>query len=143
MAEGLIPEGMEAPTESDRLLLPILNLIAPHPFERDWVAIELSEMANLHDATCRDRVPASKIVAYAKFEKEFPVEKHITAEELEQVENFVSNKLGFATQFDDLKDNVLMCRAADKYQIRVSFNKDKISGRESEISDFFDQFQSV
>ena len=90
----------------------------------------------------RDRVPAERIVAYAKVEKELPVEKHITAEELEQVQNFVSNKLGFATQFDNPKDNILVHEKAGKYQIRVSFNKAKVTGREGEVSDFFNQFQS-
>ncbi len=90
----------------------------------------------------RDIVPAERIVAYAKVEKELPVEKPISAEELEQVQNFVSNKLGFATQFDDPKDNVLVHEDAGKYQIRVSFNKAKVTGREDKVSDFFDQFQS-
>jgi hypothetical protein len=90
----------------------------------------------------RDRVPAERIVAYAKVEKELPFKKPITDEELKQVQNFVSNKLGFATQFNDPKDNVLVHKKDGKYQIRVSFNKVKISGREGEASGFFDQFQS-
>ena len=91
----------------------------------------------------RDRVPAERIVAYAKVEKELLVEKLITAEELEQVQIFVSHKLGFATQFDDPKDNVLVHKESGKYQIRVSFNKAKVTDREGEVSAFFDQFKSM
>ena len=90
----------------------------------------------------RDKVSAERIVAYAKVEKELPFEERIAAEELEQIQNFVSNKLGFATQFDNHKDNVLVHKDAGKYQIRVSFNKAKVTGREGEVSEFFDQFQS-
>ena len=152
--------------------------------DKDWVAIEVPETTQLHDASCRDRsdpdewittavtieqfrkeralgrsphgwrsiynetlvrdrVPAEQIVAYAKVEKELPFEKSISAEELGLVQKFVSSKLAFATQFDDPKDNVLVCKNTDRYQIRVSFNKAKVTGRQDEVSSFFKPFECM
>jgi len=139
---------------------------------RDWVAIEVSDDATLHDASCRDRglpdawlntsvtirefqqmeslgqsprgweskynehlirdrVSPEKIVAYAKVEKELPIEiSKISSEELQKVRTFINRSLGFATQFQSPQDNVLINEEDGKYQIRVSFNKDKIAGKE-------------
>ena len=92
----------------------------------------------------RDEVKADKIVAYAKVEKELPIEKDITPEELKNVQNFISKKLGFATQFKNPEDNALIHKndKTQKYEIRVSFNKNKINGKEGQVSDFFNKFQS-
>jgi len=92
----------------------------------------------------RDEVKADKIVAYAKVEKELPIEKDITPEELKNVQKFISEKLGFATQFKNPEDNALIHKndKTQKYEIRVSFNKNKINGKEGQVSDFFNKFQS-
>lgn len=90
-----------------------------------------------------DKVPAEKIVAYAKIEKELPFKNKITLSQLHQIQIFVSKQLNFATQFPDPVDNVLLHEQYDRYQIRISLNKNKVMGRESEISEFFSQFKSI
>ncbi len=56
-----------------------------------------------------DFVSPDRIVAYAKVEKELPIEAvKPTAEQLKQVQNYLSKQLSFATQFEDPADNILL-----------------------------------
>lgn len=92
----------------------------------------------------RDRVPAAQIVAYAKVEKELPIElPKLTGEQQLNVQDFISNQLGFATQFKDSRDNVLFSESGGGCQIRVAFNKERIAGREQVVKNFFAQFDSM
>lgn len=89
-------------------------------------------------------LPPERIVAYAKVEKEFRhIDFEITPAEIEYIQSFINEKFKFATQFSDFHDNVLISIQGDNFIIRISFNKDKISGYESEVSEFFDQFGSL
>jgi hypothetical protein len=158
-----------------------------HPSaDRDWVAIEVPDSADLHDASCRDeqdpqrwinssvpinefikmqkqnllpqrwngrynehliygKVEPDKIVAYAKVEKELPIESGVkfSQNQLDQVKKFVNYNLNFATQFDSSEDNILLNLDKDKYQIRVSFNKTKVTGNEKKVKEFFEKFNSM
>jgi hypothetical protein len=92
----------------------------------------------------RDAVAPERIVAYAKVEKEFPIgNEKLSDSQTKQVHKFVNNNLEFATQFSDPEDNVLLRKEDGKHQIRVSFNKEKITGRQQEVESFFDQFSSM
>ena len=92
----------------------------------------------------RDSVPSERIIAYAKLEKELPLEStKATLDQLKQVQVYLSDKLSFATQFENPADNILISEKDGKYQIRISFNKDKVTGRESDVSSIFHPIQSM
>ena len=92
----------------------------------------------------RDSVPSERIIAYAKLEKELPLEStKATPDQLKQVQVYLSDKLSFATQFENPADNILIYEKDGKYQIRISFNKDKVTGRESDVSSIFHPIQSM
>lgn len=92
----------------------------------------------------RDSVPSERIIAYAKLEKELPLEStKATPDQLKQVQVYLSDKLSFATQFENPADNILISEKNGKYQIRISFNKDKVTGRESDVSSILQPLQSM
>lgn len=92
----------------------------------------------------KDRVPSERIVAYTKLEKELPVEPtKASPDQLSQVQVYLSDKLSFATQFENPADNILISEKNGKYQIRISFNKNKVEGKESIVSSILQPIQSM
>jgi len=92
----------------------------------------------------KDRVSSERIIAYAKLEKELPVEPtKATPDQLNQVQVYLSDKLSFATQFENPADNILISEKNGKYQIRISFNKNKVEGKESDVSSILQPIQSM
>lgn len=103
-------------------------------------------------------VPPEKIVAYAKIEAKLPREEDIEDEHLTQIQNFVSHELGFATQFSNPADNILIddkpfnpadylsskdYKFSTDYIFRVALNREKAFDRENEVTSFFTQFSSM
>jgi hypothetical protein len=92
----------------------------------------------------KGRVPPERIIAYSKLEKELPVEPtKATPDQLNQVQVYLSDKLSFATQFENPADNILISEKDGKYQIRISFNKNKVEGKESDVSSILQPIQSM
>jgi hypothetical protein len=92
----------------------------------------------------RDSVPSERIIAYAKLEKELPFESNkATPNQLEQVQVYLNNKLSFATQFENPADNILISEKDSKYQIRISFNKDKVAEKENDVLSILQPIQSM
>lgn len=95
----------------------------------------------------KDRVLPSEIVAYAKVEKEIPIDtSKLSAEQLTTVKQYLQEPLSFATYFDDPEKSILLCESRDsKYQIRVAFDKEKACSSESQekILKVFSEINSV
>jgi len=92
----------------------------------------------------KDEVPSGRIIAYSKLEKELLVEStKATPDQLKQVQVYLSDKLSFATQFENPADNILISEKDGKYQIRISFNKNKVEGKESDVSSILQPIQSM
>lgn len=90
------------------------------------------------------RVPADKIVAYAKVEKELPIgKKPLEYQDLTKIKKVLNAKLNFATQFSTPEDNVLIDESNGKYQIRISFNKNSAQNKQQEITKVFQSFDSI
>ncbi len=105
-------------------------------FRHGW-----KSLANEH--LIRDTVPSERIVAYAKVEKELPHDPSIGSSNAKNIKKFLNEHLSFATHFDHEDDNVLLAKENGKQQIRVSFNVEKIKGREHEVRTLFDRFSSM
>ncbi|PWY54863.1 hypothetical protein DGG96_14670 [Legionella qingyii] len=102
------------------------------------------EWGSIYNETLiKDKVSPDKIIAYAKLEKELVSSTKLSNEELNDIQEFINDKLIFATHFENKKDNILLHEKDDKYQIRVSINKAKIRGKEEKLSDFFKSFNSM
>jgi len=91
----------------------------------------------------KDIVPAHRIISYAKVEKELPVDAEISAAQLNTIKSFINHNLGDVTQFGTPEDNVLLHETSGMHQIRVSLNKEKVTGKEDEVAVFFAQFNSM
>lgn len=99
--------------------------------------------ARMNETLIRDHVPAERIIAYAKVEKELPLAHPLSDGDKRQLQDFIGRSLSFCTHFPDQADNVLMQREGDMLRIRVSVNRAKMAGREGQMKSFFDRFSSL
>ena len=96
--------------------------------------------------TKTDNVPPEKIVAFARIEKTYTDYKPNTTE-ISKIQEFLHHELKEFTQFNNPGQNIAISEESDgittTINIRISYNKNKINGREQEVQKFFNQFSTM
>jgi len=94
----------------------------------------------------KDDVPPEKIVAFARIEKTYTDYKPNNIE-ISKIQEFLHHKLQEFTQFNNPRQNIAVSEESHDItptiNIRISYNKNKINGREQELQDFFNKFPTM
>ena len=96
----------------------------------------------------KNAVPSEKIVAFARIEKTYTNTDYKPNDtEISKIQKFLHHKLQEFTQFNNPRQNIAVSEEGygitRKINIRISYNKNKINGREQEVQEIFNEFTTM